>query len=120
MLEEQAERAGDKKMSDEDKENARKNFRPGAEFAIKRWFMLDSLGKQEGIIVSDEDFEEHLKNIAEQEGVEVEKIRESFVKHNAEGRVREDLLHRKVLDFLKENAKIKEEAIPEAQAQPQG
>ena len=120
MLEEQAERAGDKKMSDEDKEGDRKNFRPGAEFAIKRWFMLDSLGKQEEIIVNDEDFEGHLKMIAEQEGVEVEKIRESFVKHNAEGRVREDLLQRKVLDFLKENAKIKEEAIPEAQAQPQG
>ncbi len=119
MLEEQVERAGGE-VSDEDKENARKNFRPGAEFAIKRWFMLDSLGKQEGITVSDEDFEEHLKKIAEQEGVEADEIRKSFAKHQAEGRVREDLLHRKVLDFLKENAKIKEEAIPEAPPQPQG
>ncbi len=119
MLEEQVERAGGE-VSDEDKENARKNFRPGAEFAIKRWFMLDSLGKQEGITVSDEDFEEHLKKIAEQEGVEADEIRESFAKHQAEGRVREDLLHRKVLDFLKENAKIKEEAIPEAPPQQAG
>ncbi len=116
MLEEQVERAGGE-MSDEDKENARKNFRPGAEFAIKRWFLLDSLGKQEGIAVSDEDFEEHMKKIAEQEGVEVDQIRESFAKHQAEGRVREDLLHRKVLDFLRENAKIKEEAIPETPPQ---
>ena len=116
MLEEQVERAGGE-MSDEDKENARKNFRPGAEFAIKRWFLLDSLGKQEGIVVSDEDFEEHMKKIAEQEGVEVDQIRESFAKHQAEGRVREDLLHRKVLDFLRENAKIKEEAIPETPPQ---
>jgi len=119
MLQEHDQRAGGK-LSDEDKENARKNFRPGAEFAIKRWFMLDSLAKQEGITVSDEDYEEHLGKIAEQEGVELEKIRESFTKNQAENRVREDLMHRKVLDFLRENAKIKEEAIPEAGSETQG
>jgi len=118
MVEEHDERAGGK-LSDADKEKARKGFRPGAEFAIKRWFLLDALAKQEGITVSDEDYEEHLNRIAEAEGVEPDKVRESFRKNQAEGRVREDLLHRKVLDFLKENAKIKEEAIPETQAQAQ-
>ena len=66
-------------------------------------------------MVGDEDVEAHLKAMAEAEGGDLEELRQSVKRANAEGRIREDLKHRKVFDLLASKAKIKEEAIPENQ-----
>ncbi|MCP4546078.1 MAG: trigger factor [bacterium] len=116
MISEQEERE-QKKLTDADRKQAEENFTPGAELALKRWFMLEAVSRQEKIAVSDEDFENHLQNLAAGQGEEeVEKIRESIKRSQAEGRVREDILHRKIYSYLEEQAKIKEEMVPLNQA----
>ncbi len=107
------EKRGGREMEAEERKEAGERLRPGAEFAIKRWFLLDAVGRQEELIVSDEDFEEHLKALAEAEGGELDEIRKSVERAQAEGRMREDLLHKKVFTFLQDAAKIKEEPIPQ-------
>jgi trigger factor len=107
------EKRGGREMEAEERKTAGERLRPGAEFAIKRWFLLDAVGRQEDLGVNDEDFEEHLKALAEAEGGELDEIRKSVERAQAEGRIREDLLHKKVFTFLRDAAKIKEEQIPQ-------
>jgi len=107
------EQRGGNEMEPAERAQAAEQMKPGAEFALKRCFLLDAMAKQESFEIGDEDFEKHLQDLADAEGGELESIRESVEKANAEGRIREDLMHRKVFTFLQEKAKIKEEAIPQ-------
>ncbi|MDP6418947.1 MAG: trigger factor [Candidatus Krumholzibacteria bacterium] len=100
-----------------EKEEARKNLRSGAEFAIKRWFLLDTVGKQEALSVSDEEYQEHLGKLAELEDSDLETVEKGIENAGAEGRIRDDLKQRKVLDYLMDQAKVKEEDIPESAPQ---
>ncbi|MBN2172468.1 MAG: trigger factor [Candidatus Krumholzibacteriota bacterium] len=114
MIAEQERRTGRPFPSDE-RARAVEGLNPGAAFALKRWLVLDAVAAQEGLAVSDEDFEAHLASMAEAEGAEVAKVRRSVERMGAEGRIREDLLHRRVFELLESQATIKQEAIPEGQ-----
>jgi trigger factor len=106
------ERRGGQSMPDEERNQAVEQLKPGAEFALKRWFLMEAVGKQESITVSDEDFELHLTRIAEAEGNDVDTVKRKVKQARAEERMREDLQHRKVFEFLVSQAKIKEEEVP--------
>ena len=111
LIKDQEERQG-APLREEERTRAREGLRTGSEIAIKRWFMQDAVAEQESLAVSDEEFETHLQKIAAAEGVELDQVKQSVQKAHAERRIREDLLHRKVFDFLKSEAKIKEDAVP--------
>jgi trigger factor len=114
LIRDQEERGG-RPVPEEERQKAREGLRSGAEFAIKRWFLQDAVAGQESLTVSDEDYEAHLQRLAEKDEVELETVKQSIKRAKAEGRIREDLMHRKVFDFLKAEAKIKEEAVPQTQ-----
>ena len=116
LVADQERRAG-REITDEERREAAKAMRPGAEFAIKRWFVIDTVAKQESLAVDDAEFEAHLESLAKAEGSEVEDIRRSVKRADAEERIREDLLHRKVFAFLEEQATIKREPMPQAGAE---
>ncbi len=111
LIKDQEERNGTP-LPAEERKKAWEGLRPGAEMAIKRWFLQDAVAGQEGMSVSDEEFAAHLQQLADSEGVELEAVQKSVERAQAEARIREDLLHRKVFDYLKAEAKIKEEAVP--------
>lgn len=112
MIKSEEERRG-VPIPDDEKEKAREGLRPGAELAIKRWFLLDSVAEQEKLHCTDDDLEKHLEMIAAAEGIEIEKVRETVDRQKAEGRMREDLQQKKVFEFLQSQAKVKEEEIKE-------
>lgn len=106
------ERRGGRALSDEERRQAIEGLAPGAELAIKRWFVLDAVAKQEALAVSDADYEAHLDALAAAEGQPPAEIRKSVERAGAAGRLREDLLHRKVFAFLEAQAQIKRAPIP--------
>lgn len=116
LIADQEERGGNK-LEAKERSEASERLKPGAEFALKRWFLIEAVARQESMSIGDEDFAAHLEALAEAEGSEVDSIRQSVERAGAEGRMREDLLHRKVFAFLRDQAKIKEEAIPQPAAQ---
>lgn len=107
------EQRGGRELEPAERTEAAERMKPAAEFALKRWMLLDAVAEQEAMLVSDEEFEQHLQALAEAEGGEIDSIRRSVERAGAASRIREDLLHRKVFEFLREQAKIKEEAIPQ-------
>lgn len=111
------ERRRGRALSEEERQQAIEGLAPGAELAIKRWFILDAVAKQEGLAVSDEDYEAHLDALAEAEGRPGAEIRQSVARAGAAGRIREDLLHRKVYTFLEGAAQIQRAPLPEPAAE---
>jgi len=105
-------------LGEDERRQAIESLAPGAELAIKRWFLLDAVAKQEGLAVSDEDYEAHLGALAAAEGRPGEEIRQSVARAGAAGRIREDLLHRKVYAFLETEAKVQRApiSVPAAEA----
>jgi trigger factor len=103
---------GGQPLTDDERKEALEGLKPGAEMALKRWFMLDAVGHQEEITASDDDFEKHLESLAEGQETTVDEVRQNIERAKAGERVREELIHRKIFTFLEESAKIKKEDIP--------
>ncbi len=78
-------------------------MKPQAEKQIKGNLILEKVIEAEAFEVSDEKYEEKLKSMAEQYGMEVEKIKE-LLGNNADA-IKEDMKFEIAIDFLVENAK---------------
>ncbi len=111
------ERRGGRALAQDERQQAVEGLAPGAELAIKRWFILDAVAKQEALAVSEADYEGHLDALAAAEGRPAAEIRKSVERAGAAGRLREDLLHRKVFAFLAEQAQIQRAPIPRPEAE---
>ena len=90
-------------MTQSTMDDFRKNFREQAEFQVKSRLALEAISKAEGIEPTDEDVEAEYKKLAEQYGMEEEKIR-GFLPADA---MKNDLYTIKALAFLRENAVAK-------------
>ena len=62
------ERRGGRTLDEAERAEAIKGLRPGAEFAIKRWFVMAAVAEQESLGVDDADFEAHLEALATSRG----------------------------------------------------
>ncbi len=83
-------------------------MRPAAEFSVRREYVLNEVAKAEKIEVADEDIVERIQLFATQMGQPVEEIRKDFRTREAMERLHSMVLVDKVVDFLKQNNKIKE------------
>ncbi len=83
-------------------------MRPAAEFSVRREYVLSEVAKAEKIEVADEDISERIQQFATQMGQPVEEIRKDFRSREAMERLHSMVLVDKVVDFLKQNNKIKE------------
>ena len=89
-------------------------MRPQAEFEINTELLLDAIVKAEGIEVSDEEFEKAVADMAEEYGMEVDKIKGYLNETN----MRLDLARRKAGEVIRNTAVDKEpEAAAEAPAE---
>lgn len=94
-----------------DKEKYKEGFRPQAERQVKIRLALEKIAKLEGMDVTDEEYDEEYKKLAEKYGMKEEEI------HNVvpAGELKQDLLVEKAITFVRDQAKITEvgeEAAP--------
>ncbi len=94
--------AGDQPI---DEEAVRSNYRPAAIHHIRWYFLKKKIAEVENIQVTDEEVK---KLIDESSGIE-EKFKEHLKNDRSYiNRLKDDLLEKRILDFLKENAEIVE------------
>ncbi|MFB6345288.1 MAG: trigger factor [bacterium] len=105
---EQQERDFDEFLREQDKdlEELREESRPQAERRIKLTLLFQAIAEHEDVEVTEEDFEEHLQDLAEQTGMDPSQIGElpDEQKQSLRFQLRDD----KVLDFLIEEANVEE------------
>ncbi|MDR2899802.1 MAG: trigger factor [Clostridiales bacterium] len=90
-------------------ESLRQTYRPGAETQVKGRLLLETIAKNENITVSDEEFEEELKRLAENYGMELDKLKGILRPEDNDG-IQMDIKVRKALDLIVEKAVESKEA----------
>jgi len=91
-----------------DEKGLRDSIRPGAERQVKTRLALEAIVKTENITPTDEEIEAEYKKIASGYTVELEQVKASIPVES----LSEDIVLRKAVDLVKENAKITV-AVPE-------
>lgn len=79
-------------------------LRPQAETRIKGRLVLGAVAKAENLTVTDEDFEEEVKSMADAYAMEADKVRE-MLGESGKKSVMEDIAIKKAQEFVAENAK---------------
>ena len=87
-----------------DLDTLRQQMRPDAEKQVKVRLALEKIAELEAITVSDEETEEEYKRLAEQYGMEADRVKEA-VEADA---VREDLKVKKAIELVREKAAVTE------------
>jgi trigger factor len=90
-----------------------RRIRPQALFNVKAYLLLDAIGKQQNIEVSDEDFEAELVRMAEEGGQNLARMRAQMEKSGQLVLVRAQMREERILDFLMSKAEVTEGADPE-------
>lgn len=96
-----------------DEKGLRDSIRPGAERQVKTRLALEAIVKTENITPTEEEIEEEYKKIASGYTVELETVKASIPVDS----LSQDIVLRKAVDLVKENAKITV-AVPEEEAKP--
>lgn len=89
-------------------ERWREEWRPAAERESRERLLLEAVVKQQQIAAEPEEIEARVQQIAEQEGIDAERLRKTLGEESAQALVREQLLVDKALDFLASIAKVEE------------
>lgn len=89
-----------------DEEELRHVYRPIIERMHGRDLLFESLTRQEGLHLTQEEVDAQLDTMAEEEGVEVEVIRKKMEEADELRRMRESMQERKILDFLTTAAQV--------------
>jgi trigger factor len=80
-----------------------------AERMVRVGLLIDAISKQENLEVPFSEIEAEMKRMSEAEGQNYEKVREEYSSEEKMDSLRDRLLERKVMNFLLENAEVKEE-----------
>ncbi|SRR5579862_191865 len=79
---------------------------------LKGGFILNRIAEQEKIAVGKEEFDRHMALLARRSGMTTEKLWRELENHNGLGRVEEEILNAKVLDFLTSGATVQPDSQP--------
>ena len=86
--------------------DAKEEARQDAERRVRTFFLLDAIAKKERIFVTEGDVEVELRDIAAQNNVSVNDVREHYESHKLLPDLRLGIMERKVRDFLRGHAKL--------------
>ena len=89
-------------------EEQRATAREEAEKGMRALLIVEALGDAEGLLVSNEELEEELVNIAARNDTSVDEVREYYVKNGLTQQMAIEILEKKVRSFLYEHAEIKD------------
>jgi trigger factor len=95
-----------KRYKDVDELKLRQNYRPVGEDTIRWQFLFRKIAGKENLQVSEQDRAEWVKQFAAQYNMSEQSAREALGKAGKFEDIDDNLLERKVLDFVMENAKI--------------
>lgn len=87
----------------------RQRMKPDAEKTVRNELVLDAIAKAEKIEASEEEINEELKKIAEYVRQDVEIVRKTLELQGEMGHIIQDIVRRKTVSFLAENAKVIED-----------
>ncbi len=88
-------------------EGIRDTFKESAEKSVQARLVLEQVAKEEGLTVTDEEFNEEIENIAKGYGLTAERVIEIF-KDEDKKNIKEDILVQKALKFMEETAVLTE------------
>jgi trigger factor len=89
-------------------ERWREEWRPAAEREARERLLVEAVVEQQQLAPEPEEIEARVQQIADQEGIDVERLRKTLGAESAQALVREQLLVDKALDFLASIAKVEE------------
>lgn len=101
------------KLLKREEEDFINEFKPQAEGRLKSRLLLDAVAKAENFEISEEELNKEYTDLAAQYGVDVDKIKTMFEAEGTVKYMKQDILHRKAIDFLYENAEISEKSDAE-------
>ncbi len=114
MIEEAKSRYNASKLSPEEIQSIeaklKANFEKRAEERIKVEIVLARIAEKEGIKADDKDLEERIKKIAEDTNKTYNEVRNTYEQYHLMESLRETMIEEKTIDFLQDNAIIKEKA----------
>ena len=84
--------------------------REEAEKGMRALLLVEALGEREGLLVTDEDIQAELTQIAERNQATLDEVRQYYAENNLGQQMAVEVLERKVRRFLRENARIEEPA----------
>jgi trigger factor len=95
-----------------DEKKVREDYKEVASGHIKWDFLFHQIVEKEKIQVTKEDMDAWVENFATDYKMKAEDAKKLVENPSQIKKIREDILEKKVLDFLRKSAKIKEETIP--------
>jgi len=100
--------------SSEDQAKLREELRPSIMRFIRRLIMIQQVAKQESLQVTDQDLDSEISRIAEYQQLKPEEVRDRLQGEKELDRLKDNLLERKVIDFLisQVNVKIVRKPLP--------
>ena len=91
------------------------NFRPDAEARVKTTLLVQAVAAKEKIEATAEDLEKEYQTYADMYKMDLDKVKESLA--SSENYLKEDIVYRKAVDFIYENAKITEPKVKKEKAE---
>ncbi len=88
----------------------KKSFRPQAEMQVKYRLALEKIVELEKLTADEKDIEEHYKQLAENYGVEIDRVKAAI----PQSEIEKDIACTKAIDLIKENAVLTEKSEDEA------
>jgi len=91
------------------KQKWHKDFEDTAQFMIQSSFLIDAIAEKNKLSATVKEMDERLEKYAAQSNLEVEKLREFYTNnHDRKHQLRYQITEEKVVDFLIQNAEVKE------------
>jgi trigger factor len=109
------EATGHREVPEHLKKDLAERYRPGVERSLKREVLLAAVARQEKLEVSDEEVASEIDRMARAEPRQAARIRARYQSAEARQGLLEALLERKALDWLIEQAELKDEEIQPSQ-----
>lgn len=82
-------------------------FKNDAEKTVKSFLLLKKIGEKEAISVTDEDIDQHFKELASMHHTDYEVIKSAYDTDERMNSLKSELIHKKVFDFIEREANIK-------------
>ncbi len=82
-------------------------FKNDAEKTVKSFLILKKIGEKEAISVTDEDIDQHFKELASMHHTDYEVVKSAYDTDERMNSLKSELIHKKVFDFIEREANIK-------------
>ena len=94
-----------------DEEKVKEHYLPVAERNVKWYSIRNKLIKEEGLKVSKEDVDSEIDKLVARTPQSEKEIRKFYKKPSSRKRIEDDILEKKILDYLTQFAKIKDVTV---------